>query len=64
MNDFYKSIDWLGRTKSVQGISYKQLIQILFVSLHLVIPVISMVLALSKCLLNKSPLYLPWLFLL
>ncbi len=29
MNDYQKSIDWPGRTKSVQGISYKQLIQIL-----------------------------------
>ena len=29
MNDYYKSIDWLHRTKSVQGISYKWLIQIL-----------------------------------
>ncbi len=29
MNDYQKSIDWQRRTKSVQGISYKQLIQIL-----------------------------------
>ncbi len=29
MNDYKKSIDWLHRTKFVQGISYKRLIQIL-----------------------------------
>ncbi len=29
MNDYQKSIDWLHRTKFVQGISYKQLIPIL-----------------------------------
>ncbi len=30
MNDYQKSRDWLGRTKSVQGIVYKQLIKTLF----------------------------------
>ncbi len=29
MNDYQKSIDWQCRTKSVQGISYKRLIQVL-----------------------------------
>ncbi len=29
MNDYYESIDWPSRTKSVQGISYKWLIKIL-----------------------------------
>ncbi len=29
MDDYYKSIDWPGRIESVQGISYKWLIQIL-----------------------------------
>jgi hypothetical protein len=29
MNDYQKSIDWPGRIQSVQGISYKQLIQML-----------------------------------
>jgi hypothetical protein len=29
MNDYYKSIDWPCKTKFVQGISYKRLIQIL-----------------------------------
>ncbi len=38
MNDYYKPIDWPGRIQSVHGISYKRLI----VSLHLVIPFISM----------------------
>jgi hypothetical protein len=45
MNDYSKYIYWPGRIHSVQGISYKRLIQILLsaLSLHLVIPFISMV---------------------
>ncbi len=33
MNDYYKSTDWLRRTKFVQGISYKQLISKIFMTL-------------------------------
>jgi hypothetical protein len=43
MNDYWKSIDLMGRTKSVQGISYKWLIQILLSASYLVIPFISII---------------------
>ncbi len=39
MNDYYKSIDWLGRTKSVHFIQMAH--SDIIVSLHLVIPFIS-----------------------
>ncbi len=38
-----KSIDWPRRTKSVHGISYKTADSDIIVSLHLVIPFISMI---------------------
>ncbi len=42
MNDYYKSINWQHRTKSVQGISYKWLIKILLSACILLFPFISM----------------------
>ncbi len=52
INDYQKSIDWPCRTKSVQGIFYKWLIQILLSA----IPFISMVLTVIVIVISQSNL--------